>query len=106
VDFYTRVLGFVVASRTLNRGPAQQRLGQLRGDLVDVVALQPASVGPPHVELLGYRQLSPISWAPALIRYAQQRRGGGSPGAAGRRFVDAGAGLARRKRPARLATVS
>lgn len=56
VDFYTRVLGFAVASRTLNRGPAQQRLDRLRGDLVDVVALQPAMAGPPHVELLGYRQ--------------------------------------------------
>ena len=56
VDFYTRVLGFAVASRTLNSGPAQQRLDRLDGDLVDVVALRPASAGPPHVELLGYRQ--------------------------------------------------
>lgn len=56
VDFYTRLLGFAVASRTLNRGPAQQRLDRLRGDLVDVVALQPVSAGPPHVEFLGYRE--------------------------------------------------
>lgn len=56
VDFYTRVLGFSVASRTLNSGAAQQRLDRLRGDRVDVVALQPATPGPPHVELLGYRQ--------------------------------------------------
>lgn len=56
VDFYTRVLGFSVASRTLNSGPAQQRLDGLRDDVVDVVALQPAGAGPPHVELLGYRQ--------------------------------------------------
>lgn len=56
VDFYTRLLGFAVASRTLNRGPAQQRLDRQCGDLVDVVALQPAIAGPPHVELLGYRE--------------------------------------------------
>jgi hypothetical protein len=28
----------------------------LQKDVVDVVALQPATAGPPHVELLGYRK--------------------------------------------------
>lgn len=55
VDFYTRVLGFSVASRSTNSGPAQKRLDALQEDVVDVVALQPAIAGPPHVELLGYR---------------------------------------------------
>ena len=56
VDFYTRTLGFSVASRSINSGPAQKRLDALQEDVVDVVALQPATAGPPHVELLGYRK--------------------------------------------------
>jgi len=56
IDFYTRLLGFSLTSRSVNAGPAQERLDRLHGDLVDVVALQPASAGPPHVELLGYRR--------------------------------------------------
>jgi catechol 2,3-dioxygenase-like lactoylglutathione lyase family enzyme len=56
VDFYTRVLGFSVASQSINSGPAQKRLDALQEDVVDVVALQPATAGPPHVELLGYRK--------------------------------------------------
>lgn len=56
IDFYTRTLGFRVASRSINSGPAQKRLDGAREDLVDVVALQPATAGPPHVELLGYRK--------------------------------------------------
>ena len=55
VDFYTQLLGFSITSRALNSGPAQQRLDRLRGDVVDVVSLQPSTAGPPHVELLGYR---------------------------------------------------
>ncbi|MEO9137295.1 MAG: VOC family protein [Casimicrobiaceae bacterium] len=56
IDFYVRALGFSVASRSINSGPAQKRLDGAREDLVDVVALQPATAGPPHVELLGYRK--------------------------------------------------
>ncbi|MHB1943137.1 MAG: VOC family protein [Acidiferrobacteraceae bacterium] len=54
VDFYTRVLGLSVASRSVNSGPEQARLDHVRDVLVDVVALQPAIDGPPHVELLRY----------------------------------------------------
>jgi catechol 2,3-dioxygenase-like lactoylglutathione lyase family enzyme len=54
IDFYTRALGFAVASRARNTGPAQQRLDRLREDVVDVVALQPAIDVSPHVELLHY----------------------------------------------------
>lgn len=55
VDFYTN-LGMHVAARSCNHGPAQQRLDHLPDVRVDVVALQPAQAGPPHIELLGYRQ--------------------------------------------------
>jgi catechol 2,3-dioxygenase-like lactoylglutathione lyase family enzyme len=54
VDFYTR-LGLRVSARSCNTGPAQQRLDHLPEVAVDVVAMQPAQPGPPHVELLGYR---------------------------------------------------
>jgi catechol 2,3-dioxygenase-like lactoylglutathione lyase family enzyme len=56
IDFYTRILGFSVSSRAINSGPAQKRLDALQEDVVDVIALQPAIAGPPHVELLGYRR--------------------------------------------------
>lgn len=55
VDFYTG-LGLRAAARSCNHGPEQQRLDHLPDVRVDVVALQPAQAGPPHVELLGYRQ--------------------------------------------------
>ncbi len=54
-DFYSRTLGVRVAAHTVNSGPAQQRLDRAPDVVVDVVALQPAIAGPPHVELLGYR---------------------------------------------------
>lgn len=56
IDFYARLLGFSVASRSFNSGPAQQRLDRAFKDRVDVVALQPATPGPPHIELLGYKK--------------------------------------------------
>jgi catechol 2,3-dioxygenase-like lactoylglutathione lyase family enzyme len=56
IDFYTRILGLRLASRSVNAGPAQRRLDGMQEDVVDVVALQPAAAGPPHVELLGYRK--------------------------------------------------
>ena len=53
--FYEGLLGFTVGGRSLNRGPEQDRLDGLQGCAVDVVALEPAEVAVPHVELLHYR---------------------------------------------------
>jgi catechol 2,3-dioxygenase-like lactoylglutathione lyase family enzyme len=53
--FYTDLLGFRVAGRSLNTGAEQDRLDGLPSCEVDVVALQPASVPTPHLELLHYR---------------------------------------------------
>jgi len=55
IAFYTGLLGFHIGGRSLNRGSEQDRLDGLSGCEVDVVALQPASVATPHVELLHYR---------------------------------------------------
>ncbi|MGD9922308.1 MAG: VOC family protein [Pseudorhodoplanes sp.] len=55
IAFYTGLLGFRLAGRTLNQGPEQDRLDGLTGCEVDVVALEPALVATPHVELLHYR---------------------------------------------------
>jgi catechol 2,3-dioxygenase-like lactoylglutathione lyase family enzyme len=55
VAFYVGLLGFHVAGRSLNQGPEQDHLDGLAGCEVDVVALAPASVATPHVELLHYR---------------------------------------------------
>ena len=54
VRFYTETLGFTVASRQVNTGPAQDALDALDGTLVDVVALAPGRPAP-HLELLCYR---------------------------------------------------
>lgn len=51
-DFY-RHLGLRIGDRTLNQGPAQQRLDGLDDVEVAVVALDPPEA-PPHLELLGY----------------------------------------------------
>ncbi len=51
--FY-RALGLVMGERTLNEGPAQQRLDGLPGVEVEVVPMM-ARNGVPHLELLGYR---------------------------------------------------
>lgn len=53
-QFYER-LGWHVAGHSHNRGPAQDRLDGLRDADVQVVGLEPAQGGPPHLELLGYR---------------------------------------------------
>jgi catechol 2,3-dioxygenase-like lactoylglutathione lyase family enzyme len=55
LSFYVDLLGFRISGRTLNRGPEQDRLDGLNGCVVDVVALEPAAVATPHVELLHYR---------------------------------------------------
>lgn len=53
--FYTHTLGFHVSSRSINSGVAQQALDDASGDRVEVISMQPAVTGPPHVELLGYQ---------------------------------------------------
>lgn len=60
--FYTELLGMRIGGRSLNQGPEQDRLDDLAGCLVDVVALQPQDQPTPHVELLHYR--NPPSRAP------------------------------------------
>jgi catechol 2,3-dioxygenase-like lactoylglutathione lyase family enzyme len=55
IAFYTELLGFKVGGRSLNRGVEQDRVDDLSGCEVDVVALQPAEIATPHVELLHYR---------------------------------------------------
>ena len=52
--FYAQ-LGWHAASHSHNRGPAQDRLDGLRDTDVEVVGLEAAQGGPPHLELLGYR---------------------------------------------------
>ncbi len=49
-------LGFRLAERGLNRGAAQARLDGLPDPEVDVLALEPAGAGTPHLELLHYRR--------------------------------------------------
>jgi catechol 2,3-dioxygenase-like lactoylglutathione lyase family enzyme len=67
LSFYTSLLGFAVAGRSLNRGPEQDRLDGLSACAVDVVALEPAAGGPPHVELLHYR--APVGrMSPGAVR--------------------------------------
>ena len=51
---YYEDLGFRQSSRSLNRGPEQQRLDGVGGDTVDVVGLSLAEPTP-HLELLAYR---------------------------------------------------
>lgn len=56
ISFYTDLLGFHIAARTLNRGSEQDRLDGLANTEVDVVAMEPAEVATPHLELLCYRK--------------------------------------------------
>lgn len=62
--FY-QALGLGAGERTLNEGPAQQRLDGLPGVEVEVVTMKPQS-GVPHLELLGYR--TPESQAGPALR--------------------------------------
>ena len=52
---FHELLGLRVATRGVNRGAGQQRLDDLAGVEVDVIAMQ-AAVRTPHLELLGYRR--------------------------------------------------
>jgi catechol 2,3-dioxygenase-like lactoylglutathione lyase family enzyme len=56
IAFYTGLLGFRIAGRSLNKGLEQDRLDGLEGCEADVVALRPAEAATPHVELLHYRR--------------------------------------------------
>jgi catechol 2,3-dioxygenase-like lactoylglutathione lyase family enzyme len=62
VRFYEKLLGFRVTSRSLNRGPEQDRLDGVAEALVEVTALAPHTSEPPHLELLCYR--SPATTLP------------------------------------------
>lgn len=53
-EFYRGALGLETTDQSRNRGPEQEHLDALPGDVVDVVALAPRQA-PPHLELLGYR---------------------------------------------------
>ncbi len=55
IAFYADLLGLRVAGRSFNRGIEQDRLDGLVGCEVDVVALKPAAVETPHLELLHYQ---------------------------------------------------
>lgn len=55
LSFYTGLLGLRAAGRSLNQGPEQDALDGLAKCEVDVLALEPAAVATPHVELLHYR---------------------------------------------------
>ncbi len=71
IAFYAGLLGFSVASRQVNRGPAQDALDGASGIVVDVIALVAAESATPHLELLGYRHPAPL----AASRDAGRRRG-------------------------------
>jgi catechol 2,3-dioxygenase-like lactoylglutathione lyase family enzyme len=55
IAFYTELLGCRFGGRSLNAGFEQDRLDGLNNCQVDVVALLPAKVATPHLELLHYR---------------------------------------------------
>lgn len=55
VAFYAG-FGFTVASRNLNQGPEQARMDDVDDPVVEVTGLAPPGGGPPHLELLCYRE--------------------------------------------------
>lgn len=55
IDFYTELLGFKMGGQSLNAGVEQDCLDGLTDCEVDVVALRPALLVTPHLELLHYR---------------------------------------------------
>jgi catechol 2,3-dioxygenase-like lactoylglutathione lyase family enzyme len=59
IQFYHERLGFAVSGGSCNRGIEQERLDGLKNTLVEVTALSPGSGGPPHLELLFYRNPAP-----------------------------------------------
>ena len=71
IAFYTGALGMVVTAQQVNHGAGQDKLDDLPHDRVEVVALSPAAVSTPHVELLAYDRppgrATPVARAPADI---------------------------------------
>ena len=59
IQFYRERLGFAVSGGSCNRGIEQERLDGLKDTMVEVTALSPGSGGPPHLELLSYRNPAP-----------------------------------------------
>ena len=55
-DFYSRLLGFGVAARSINSGTEQVSLDHAPDVRMNVVALEPTEAQTPHVELLGYER--------------------------------------------------
>lgn len=55
VTFYG-ALGFTVANRGVNRGIEQARMDDVDEPVVEVTGLRPPGGGPPHLELLCYRE--------------------------------------------------
>lgn len=53
--WFYRKIGFRVSDRSLNRGPAQERLDGLPSAWARITGLRPALPGGPGLELLGYR---------------------------------------------------
>lgn len=53
--FYVSMLGLAVGSRSLNRGPEQERLDGTFNAVVEVTGLRLPDEGGPHLELLCYR---------------------------------------------------
>ena len=58
IAFYRDRLGLSLSARQINTGPAQERLDDLAGVVVEVVALEPAQKTP-HIELLAYKNPAP-----------------------------------------------
>lgn len=59
VEFYRERLGFAVSGGSCNSGTEQARLDGVHDPVVDVTALSPRGGGPPHLELLCYRNPAP-----------------------------------------------
>lgn len=68
IDFYERLLGFSVSSKSLNQGGEQARLDGVPDAVVEVTGLEPGTVGPPHLELLGYQGRAASRRARASLR--------------------------------------
>ena len=64
IAFYGHELGLSLTSQEINTGPRQERLDDLRGVKVQVIALTTTNPGP-HIELLAYQQPRGRPWATA-----------------------------------------
>ena len=71
IGFFRDGLGLELGARGLNAGPEQAALDGLPDPVVDVIALAPAQVKTPHVELLHYR--TPQARGPLPAQSARNR---------------------------------